>query len=300
MLLPQPLIPGDTIAIITPATVIKKEYYDNALKFLSEAGFNVKQGKHIRCGYDGSIAGNARQRASDLMDALADTEVKAIWCARGGYGSVELLPLIDKELISKNPKWLIGFSDICALHALWLRCGVATLHAPMLRSFSNGNEPWLTIRATTGSVEIQSSGSGDEKPGIAEGVLIGGNLSVWGDLQGSGYGFKNLSGKKILFLEDVGESINRIKRRLWGMYLAGVFDDLEALAFGRFSAYEPNCEYASMEAMLRECMDVWGINVPVAYNLPIGHGGTNLPLIMGVRARLEITKELISLRTLKN
>lgn len=279
--LPEPVVPGMGITIVTPATVVREAYVANAVEKLEARGYRVKVGRNVVFGENGIIAGSAESRAADINEALADTATNAIWCARGGYGSVELLPLIDAGMVAASRKWLIGFSDVCALHSLWLASGVAALHAPMLRTFGQYGEPESTIAATSGMVKYGFAANALNVTGEGRGVLMGGNVAVLGDLGGTPYDMVGQYDRAVLLLEDVGESISRLERRLWRLYLAGVIGRCSAIIVGRFSAYEPNGVYCDMEHMISDCFERWNVRVPVAYGVPVGHGGENRPLILG-------------------
>lgn len=294
ILIPPPLSRGDKIRIVTPATVVRPEYITSACTTLRHLGYEAELASHIATGSDGSLAGTAMQRAEDITAALEDRDVKAIWCGRGGYGCVELLPHIDGNLVTSAQKWLIGFSDICALHALWLNNGVACMHAPMLRTFGTFNEPMATINATGVNPNYTFASSPANIYGHAAGPLLGGNLSVICDLIGTPFDMFKYADGAILLLEDVGETINKVKRRLWHLYLSGILHRARALLFGRFSAYQPTPEYSTMEEMIHQCLRQWNITKPTAYNIPIGHGGENLPIIEGGPTKLTITSSAVA------
>lgn len=132
-ILPAPLRPGDKIALITPATVVREEYVAAGEAEIRRRGYMPVRMSHLTTGGDGRFASSATHRLEDLLAALQDPAIRAIWCCRGGYGSVQMISQVPLSTVQMSAKWLIGFSDVCALHSLWLRTGVKALHAPMMR-----------------------------------------------------------------------------------------------------------------------------------------------------------------------
>lgn len=300
IIIPEPLSRGDGIAIVSPATVVREEYVRRGKEILENIGFEVSVGKNICYGEDGSMAGNAKNRVADINEALNDPKIKAIWCARGGYGCVELLEGIDKKTLRKHPKWIIGFSDVCALHALWLTAGIAPLHAPMLRTFGKDGEPDNTIKASGLDYHYQNKDIITYNEGIAQGRLIGGNLSVISDLAATQYDiYSNMQEDTILLFEDVAESISRVERRLWRLHLAGVLRRAKGIIFGRFSSYQPNKNFTTMEEMIACRLREWGVKGVVAFSFPIGHGGENRAVVLGVETKLEIAGGITSLSVVR-
>ena len=214
MTYPAPLKPGDTVAIISPASVVNPDYIDGAARFFEAEGFRVIVMPHAKGPASGSYAASDADRLADILAALRDPGIRAILCARGGYGCNHLLPHIPLDLIASDPKWLVGFSDISALHALWLRAGVPSLHAPMAKHLTllppdhyctrtlirfltePAPLPFPTEPLTVGGRVAKAAGFCSNSPlltphsslltpphplnhpGTAEGILIGGNLAV--------------------------------------------------------------------------------------------------------------------------
>ena len=202
---------GDRIALVTPATVVKEEFVTAAEALIRERGYETVRMPNFCCGSDGRFADNADRRLEDLLTAFSDRDIKAIWCGRGGYGSVQLISRIPASLIQMNPKWVVGFSDVCALHSMMLKAGVISLHAPMLRRLATHGNDFINNRIfeiLEGGVvqETESDIHPLQQCGRAEGRLIGGNVSVLGDLAATPFDpFVNISGEPyILLLEDVG------------------------------------------------------------------------------------------------
>lgn len=237
------------------------------------------------------LAGDDAQRLDDLHAALADDEVAAIHCLRGGYGAMRLLPGIDTALLRAKPKLLMGYSDITALHALWAAEGLPSLHAPMpasdlVRPGREDDEAALVALLQgglpAGTVLAPELEPGEPvHPGVAEGVLIGGNLSLVAALCGTPWAWN--PHRAILFLEDVSESLYRVDRYLVQLQLAGVLRAVAGIVLGSFTESE------APEALLRErllplCRET---AKPLLGGWPTGHGTPNRPLPLGLRVRLD-------------
>lgn len=308
MIIPTPLKNGDIIAILTPSTVVRKQYVTGACEYLARRGLATRIMPNIRYGEDGSIAGSIESRAEDLNLAIADPEIRAIWCARGGYGAVELLEHINHTALKAHPKWLLGFSDISALHALWHHMGIASIHSTMLRRLAApeaDSNPCVTeviklLTETDPRIHYTFASHPFNCPGSAEGMLIGGNLAVLSDLAGTSYAIfsQALTENVILFFEDVAESISRLQRRLWRLYLTGILHKAQALIFGQFTAYQPNADYITMEDMIISRIRHWGVKCPIVFDFPTGHvPDRNYPLVEGQSVCLTINKDSFSLST---
>lgn len=290
MVYPERLKEGDVVAIVSPATEVKREYVEGAAEFLERQGFKAAVMPHACGPSDGSYAASLRNRADDLLAAWNMPEVKAILCARGGFGAAHILPLIPPEMVKRNPKWLIGFSDISALHAFLFKNGVASLHAPMAKHLTveadNDPSTQALLRILTGDSPVSYSFSCDSfhTGGKARGRLVGGNFAVLDGLAGTPFDiFDNVFKEDtVLFLEDVAEPIYKIDRMLTRLYLAGVLDRVKGLIFGAFTEYKPDRNFNSMEEMIETRLNEWGINqIPVVTGFPTGHQRENLPLIEG-------------------
>ncbi|MEM9195127.1 MAG: LD-carboxypeptidase [Myxococcota bacterium] len=231
----------------------------------------------------GFLAGDDLRRSDELNHALTDSSCRAVIAARGGYGATRILPAIRVDELQSTPRWLIGFSDITALHALAANARVASIHGPMVASL--GREPAafepLVSLLETGRVTALDALQ-PLRPGEAQGRLLGGNLAVLTSLLGTPF-FPDLTGA-ILLLEDVGESPYRVDRLLTSLRLAGVFDRIVGLVFGEFVRCRPGPDETTVEVVLeRACSS---LTIPVATNLPVGHGDRNVPLPLGTEAKL--------------
>lgn len=296
---PESLRPGDTIAVISPATTVKREYVEGAAARLREMGFVPRVMPHACGPADGTYAASVENRLHDFLEAWRDPEVKCVLCARGGYGAVHLLPRLSAENLAASPKWLVGFSDISALHALMQRCGIISLHASMAKHLALFPEDdpataaLMRILCSDNTVEYSWEPEGmDNHPGQAEGILRGGNLAVLDGLAATPYDILDIKeGEEvILFIEDIAEPIYKVERILMRLYLSGALHRARGLVAGQFTEYRPDANFATMEAMISCRLREWGLgSLPVAFNAPTGHIDGNLPLPEGYRARLDIT-----------
>lgn len=295
-LIPRPLHPGCKVAILSPASVVKREYVDGAAEFLRTEGLVPIVMPSAVSEPDGSYAATYEQRLADLTSAIIDPEVRAIFCARGGYGCVHLLEALDALPISADPKWLIGFSDISALHALWQKHGVVSLHAPMAKDMTETPEIYHTevmsiLRGHMPSYTVPAHAY--NRLGEAEGILMGGNLAVIDGLAGTPYDPTNAvdtSEGVILFLEDIGEKIYQVERMLYRLHLSGRLSRLRGLIFGQFTEYTADRNHTDMYSMIDALLRRWQITCPVVFDFPSGHVDHNVPLPLGHRCRLTSTQ----------
>ena len=287
---------NDQIRIISPSGLIDPTFIDGAKTILSSWGLQVTEGNSARAEY-GRFAGTSIQRIDDLQQALDDPNVKAILCSRGGYGISQIIDKIDFSKFVKNPKWLIGYSDITILHNAITNLGIASIHGIMAKHLTEmpvDTEPTQQLRKILfGEIPTYSFKSENEnKFGKTEGKLIGGNLSVLMGLRGSSFdlNYKNA----ILFIEDIAEKPYHIDRMIQNLHFSGVLSQLSGLVVGQFSDCE---EDALMMQSIREIIlsAVKDYNYPVCFNFPAGHVDYNLPLLMGVNAELSVTEKEVRL-----
>jgi len=293
--IPRPLKPGSKIAIVTPASYIYEKYINGAVEALEARGYRPVVMPHARGKEFGSFAASDPLRAADLMVAFRDPEVDAILCARGGYGTVRLLEMLDTTVIKANPKWLIGFSDITALHAMMTHLGIASVHGPMCSHLTK-KEPTDTSLTYTFALLEDSlpmtytlPPTRYDMPGYAEGRLVGGNLMVANGLAETEYEILNPTDDAIIFIEDVGEKIYAVERVLMRLHLSGSLNKAKGLIIGEFTDYKPSDDFESMEAMISHWLKKWGYaSMPVLFGMPSGHGDVNYPLLLGAKATLSV------------
>lgn len=295
MIIPRSLGPGAKIAIVSPSSIIKPQNVYNALPILRDRGWEPVVSPHA---FDrhGSFAGTADNRYSDLADALTDPGVDAILCSRGGYGAVHLLERLARLPLEDTPKWLIGFSDISALHALLTSRGIASIHAPMAKALADhggdnaDNRALLDFLAGEG-LEYSLDPSPMNRSGDATGLLVGGNLSVISDLVGTP--FDVIKPRRILFIEDVNEPIYKIERMLYQLRLSGVLADLAGLIVGKFSGCAPDADFASVNNIVADLTRDY--SYPVAYDIPVGHVTHNIPLVCGAACSLSVGESSVEI-----
>lgn len=289
IIFPSPLTKGDKIAIISPASHILPDYVDGACNAIAQLGFQPVVSTHCK-GQCGGYSGTIEQRLADFLEALHNPEVKAILCSRGGYGVVHLLEYLSADDIAENAKWLIGFSDISALHAAMVASGVASIHASMakhLTQFGVDDEATVALfNILQGNLPTyQTPSHAFNKPGTASGTLTGGNMAVLCGLLDTD--FDLLSRGDILFIEDVGEEVYKIERMLYNLRLSGVLPMIKGLIVGRFTDYRnPDGNGDSMEQMVKRMVEPY--DIPVAFDFPVGHVDENMPLIEGAQVTLTI------------
>lgn len=289
IIFPSPLTKGDKIAIISPASHILPDYVDGACNAIAQMGFQPVVSTHCK-GQCGGYSGTIEQRLADFLEALHNPEVKAILCSRGGYGVVHLLEYLSADDIAENAKWLIGFSDISALHAAMVASGVVSIHASMakhLTQFGVDNEATVALfNILQGKLPTyQTPSHAFNKPGTATGTLTGGNMAVLCGLLDTD--FDLLSRGDILFIEDVGEEVYKIERMLYNLRLSGVLPMIKGLIVGRFTDYRnPDGNGDSMEQMVKRMVEPY--DIPVAFDFPVGHVDENMPLIEGAQVTLTV------------
>lgn len=286
---PPTLEVGDTIAIVSPASFIAPERIDGAVATLRGQGYRVRVMPHAY-NHCGSFAGTYTNRLADLSEALTDPNIKAILCSRGGYGCVQLLPELAR--LDFGAKWLVGFSDVTALHQLMRTKGIVSIHGSMAKALAEqpadskpnamllqmlrGQRPSLSFASGAGSVE-----------GSAEGTLVGGNLAVLQALIRTP--FDPFAPGTILFIEDIAEPIYKVERMLLQLRMAGVLDNLAGLIIGRFTDYKPDKNHTTVEQMIRNVIFAdHSPAYPVAFDAPIGHFDDNMPLLHAAHVKLSV------------
>jgi len=285
---------GDAVGVIAPSSGFDPAALSRGIAALEGRGFRVKRGTHLDARADQYFAGTAQQRADDLHAMFADNDVAAVLCARGGYGSQSLLPLLEFDLIRANPKPMVGCSDITALQLLLLdRCGLVSLHGPMIAGdFARDNgvddASWhACISGTSGWKLGAESGLQTLQEGAASGMLWGGCLSLLVSSLATPFELLPAHGENILlFVEDVGEKPYKIERMMQQWRAAGKMERVKGIIFGEMLACEqPGSSYQLTDVLRRMFHDFDG---PVAYGLRSGHVSRhNVTLPLGASAALE-------------
>jgi len=305
---PRRLKPGDRVGLITPASYIQDAGYEKALTNLAQLGLEVVPGKYVRekLGY---TAGTDAQRLEDLHRFFEDSSIQAIWCARGGYGCSRLLPKLNYDLIQKNPKVIIGYSDITALlQAIWIKTGLVGFHGPV----AGGTWTPFTLKHIQGLLFEPFPGKYDIplaveafpperehfrpysiRSGVATGRLAGGNISLLAALAGTPYAL-DASGK-LVFAEDIDERPYSLDRMFTQLRQSANLDKASGFALGVFEGCQPKKDEESLslkETIVRNLEDLSG---PSVYGLSFGHTPDNFPIPVGVMARLDTEKRLLTL-----
>lgn len=303
LIFPNTLNEGDKVAIISPATTVKEEYIDNTVDWLHKINLHPIVMPHAKGPRYGSYSATLNERLEDWLTALSNPAIKAILCTRGGYGCVHLAANTPIGLIRKNPKWVIGYSDVSALHALMYYARVASIHGPMAKHISQeGEDHYCTktlqsILTKALPVKYQVENHIANHTGRAKGILLGGNMQVLNNLAGSNFDLlgEALKTDVILFLEDIHEPIYAVERMLTRLWLSGILSSAKGLIFGRFTDYKPDANFSDMNSMLIEFFNTHNVGEkPIAFNFPIGHLADNLPMIEGADCILDIPKSNIS------
>ena len=295
MIQPAYLQKGDTIAIIATARKVSREEIQPAVDFFESCGWNVTFGKHL-FSEENQFAGSDEQRVSDLQVALDDKHIKAIVIARGGYGTVRLMPSIDFKHFKQYPKWVVGYSDVTVLHNAIHQAGVATLHATMPINFTKNIEATRSLAdALCGHpLALTADSNSLNRLGDNKGLLVGGNLSILYALSGTTCDLDTKN--KILFIEDLDEQLYHIDRMMLQLKRSGKLKNLKGLIVGGMSDMKDNAiPYGkTAEEIIYEAVKEY--KYPVCFNFPAGHIKNNTAIYFGKKARLEISKEKISLR----
>jgi len=298
---PKRLAEGDTIALVTPGSYITEKEKKESISNIRSLGFKETYSDRLMQ-KNGYFAATDEERAADLNEMFERKDVQGIMCARGGYGSVRILPYLKYELISKNPKPFIGFSDVTAVHyALYKKSNLISFHGPVsISTFSRFSKKSFEEVLVNPIFELQMENSLSDNnynpygittiaEGKAEGELVGGNLSIIASLIGTEYDL-DLSGK-IIFLEEFLEEPYRVDRMLTQMIQAGKFDNAAGIALGVFKLCESsksNPSFSNSFNLMEVLTDRLGnLGIPVVYGLSFGHVVDKLTLPYGVNAQLD-------------
>ncbi|MDD3321167.1 MAG: LD-carboxypeptidase [Paludibacter sp.] len=290
-MIPPYLQPNDEIRIVSPSGAIDPKYIDGAKSKLTTWGFSVTEGEFARSEY-GRFAGTKEQRISNLQSALDDPKVKAIICSRGGYGVAQIIDKLDFSSFTKNPKWLIGFSDITIIHNAITNLGVASIHGIMAKQLTELPENCEQVQQVknilTGKLpEYTIAANLLNRKGNASGKLVGGNLSVLMGLRGSEFDLPYKG--NILFFEDIAEKPYHIDRMMQNLRFSGVLSQISGLIVGQFSDCE---EDPQMKQSIAEIIfdAVKEYDYPVCFNFPSGHVDDNMPLVLGKNVELNVNE----------
>jgi muramoyltetrapeptide carboxypeptidase len=290
MIKPEPLIPGDLIYITAPAKAIENTLVDYAVEFFKSQGFRVLVSPNCT-GKFGYFSGSDHERTSDLQKGIDNEEVKAIICARGGYGSIRILDSLNWAAMLRHPKWLVGFSDITVFHHRLFNLGIQSIHGTMPVNYkSNSPEALQTLMDSLCGREIKISytSTNSAKHGRAEGTLIGGNLSIIYSLLATKdcYLFKDA----ILFIEDLSEQLYHLDRMLFALKKAGVFDLIKGLIIGGLTDMEDTIDSIGLSIHDIILQHFNYSKIPIAFDFPCGHFEDNRAMIIGASVEFSVFK----------
>ena len=297
--IPPYLKKGDTIGIVCPAGFMPFEKAQTCINTLQQWGYKVKIGKTLGNQFH-YFSGTDEERLQDLQQMLDDDSVQAILCGRGGYGVSRIIDALNFKRFKKNPKWIIGYSDITVLHAhLFTKLKIASLHSPMAAAFNDGgseNEFIQSLRkALTGrKMNYNCSSHVLNRKGKSDGVLVGGNLSLMVHLVGSASDVNTKN--NILFLEDVGEYLYNIDRMFIQLKRSGKLDDLAGLVIGGFTDMKDTTIPFGQDVYDLIFDKIKEYNYPVCFDFPVSHCEKNYALKVGVEHSLNVDDKKVTLK----
>lgn len=302
MIKPEFLKPGDTVAIVAPAGILvgKTQQIENAKALIQSWGLKVIMGQHIFTKHN-HFAGSDQERTADMQWALDHPNVKAIWCARGGYGLSRIIDHLNFEKFLQNPKWLVGYSDVTILHAHLNALRVASIHGMMAVNLDRESTDLDVSKATLKkalfgeSLEYTFNKNVNNRGSQIEGELIGGNLTLIQHLLGSESAL-NTEGK-LLFIEEIGEYKYHIDRLMQSLKRAGYFENCKGLLVGDFTNIKSNTPTwgGSVESLILDVVSAY--DFPVFFGFDAGHEIKNQALIMGATVSLQTVGDKVVLKT---
>lgn len=303
IIFPKSLKKGDKIALISPAGMVSEEQLHTGINMITAEGYEPVVGKNIftKYAHGYNYAGTERERVADLNWAFSDPDISAVWASRGGYGSQHLLQNIKLSAFKKDPKWYIGYSDNTVIQSYLCNNKFASIHGQTIKTSSFGvsaesyNMIFDIMRGTKPTYTLENHLL--NKPGSAQGQLIGGNLALIYALLGTPYSFKFKN--NILFIEEIGEKYYALDRMLMSLELAGVFRNISGLIIGGMINMGEESENKNYEEsyddfayqLITERLKKY--NFPTIFAFPNGHIFDNLPLIIGGQVKIEVSEKTI-------
>ena len=286
---------GDRVGIVSTARKINLKELDMAVNIFNQWGLKVELGVNL-LNEDNQFSGTIKERTSDLQAMLDNDKIKAVICARGGYGTVQIIDNIDFALFINNPKWIVGYSDVTVLHSHLNNLDIPTLHASMPINFkSNTKESLETLRKTLFGEKnyIKIDTNNYNVLGKAEGEIVGGNLSILYSLMGSNSDLD--TNGKILFIEDLDEYLYHIDRMMISLKRSGKLENIKGLIVGGMTNMHDNkVRYGrNAEQIIRDYIIPY--NIPTCFGFPAGHIKDNRCIKFGVKSVLDVNKSDVSL-----
>lgn len=299
MKMPPFLKPGDTIGLVCPASYMAPDQFINCINTLKKWGYKVVKGKTLGGKSTGYFSGTDDERLADLQRMLDDPNINAVMCARGGYGTTRILDDINWSKFKKNPKWVIGFSDITILHSyMHQQVNIASIHGPMAGAF-NYDEPenryTLSLKDSMEGKPVQYMAKSHvlNKIGKAKAPIVGGNLALLAHAIGTNAEYD--TDGKILFIEDVGEQMYNIDRMMQQLKRAGMLKKLKALIVGGFTDCKDTVRPFGKDAYQIIADAVQEYKYPKCFGFPISHGKENVAVVVGLEYLLTIDVDGVSL-----
>jgi muramoyltetrapeptide carboxypeptidase len=295
MIQPTPLKKGDLIYITAPAKAIEASYVIYAKSYLENLGYRIEIAQHCLGTYN-YLSGTDAERAADLQTGINHPEAKAILCARGGYGCVRIVDQLQWANMLREPKWLIGFSDITVFHHRLFKLGIQSIHGTMPLNFEKNSPEALQtlVEAITGNQKpLTWNANANNRTGKANGKLIGGNLSILYSLiaTSDAYFFEG----NILFLEDLAEHYYHLDRMFFSLRKSGILDRISGLIIGGMTDMEDTTIPFGMTTEEIVLQHFQFRKIPIAFDIPSGHIDDNRALIVGAEVELVVENELSTL-----
>ena len=281
---PAKLTSGDLVAVCASSNYVTEEDISEGINILKSWGLEVLEASNLYK-RDGRYAGELGDRVKGLQEVLDNPDVKAIFFARGGYGAAQLLPFLDWTAMQTNPKWIIGYSDVTALHITLNNMGIETMLGPMMRGFNNDKESNTELQTALFSKPSPVTLPYNENcvKGHISGRLVGGNLSIIYSLSGTAFDLNTKDA--ILFIEDTGEANYSIDRMLLNLQQSGKLTDIKGLIVGEFTNTNQGNDLPIPEIIKK----YFGTNIPIIYGYPNGHDIKNMPLPLGSQCTIDIS-----------
>lgn len=288
---PEKLVPGDIVQVISTARKIDVSQMDAVQRMLSDWGLRVQWGASIRKEFH-QFCGTDEERAKDLQEAINNTEIKAVFCFRGGYGTIRILDKVDFSSLERNPKWIIGYSDVTALHGALNNLRVMSVHGTMPVNFPNNTKEALLSLKNVLFEEVNTYTFGTHelnRIGEADGELIGGNLSMIYSIAATPYDFD--FERKILFIEDLDEYLYHIDRMMQNLKARGVLAKIKGLIVGGMTDMNDNTVPFGFSAVEIISQAVSEYDYPVCFNFPAGHIDDNRALVIGKECAISVSDQ---------
>jgi muramoyltetrapeptide carboxypeptidase len=297
MITPPFLKEGDTIGTVCPAGFMAMEKVEDCIRALHRWGFQVRVGKTVGSESDNYFSGPDEERLADFQQMLDDDSIQAVLCARGGYGLTRIIDHINFRKFKKQPKWVIGFSDVTVLHShILMNYGIETLHAPMAGAFNGADPADVYIRslkhALTGKISRYSiQAHAFNRDGETSGRLVGGNLTLLAHLCGTDSDIRTRG--KILFLEDIGEYIYNVDRMMYQLKRSGKLKNLAGLIVGGFTDMKDTERPfgRTAEEIIGDIVAEY--DYPVCFEFPVSHAKPNFALKVGARYQLTVGEKVV-------